>query len=182
VILMFGMAPFNALLPRIVRGHFHRGVGSYGLLFTLMATGMVLGSLTWARVNPRRHRIAICYAGFATGALGLAAVGFAPWYWLVAAAVVWRGFFIGIGMAAWNTLLLEYVPQRLLSRVFSLDFFGSIGLTPVGYAGAAAVATVVDPRTILTFGGCVAFVGWSTPILFRSVRSGVGATRAPSTA
>ena len=52
VILMFGMAPFNALLPRIVHSEFHRGVGSYGFLFSLMACGMVLGSLIWAHWAP----------------------------------------------------------------------------------------------------------------------------------
>ena len=56
VILMVAMAPFTALLPRLVQGHYHRGVGSYGLLFSAMAAGVVIGSLVWARWHPRRHR------------------------------------------------------------------------------------------------------------------------------
>jgi len=47
VILMVAMAPYTALLPRIVQVHYHRGVGSYGLLFSVMAAGMVAGSLVW---------------------------------------------------------------------------------------------------------------------------------------
>src|SRR5439155_7785991 len=62
VILMLAMAPYNALLPRIVRSHFDRGVGSYGALFSLMAVGMVIGSVLYAHWNPRRGRVLLCYA------------------------------------------------------------------------------------------------------------------------
>ncbi|HEY3922579.1 MAG TPA: MFS transporter [Gaiellaceae bacterium] len=180
VILMFGMAPFNALLPRIVHSHFDRGVGSYGFLFSLMACGMVLGSLVWARWAPRRHRIVICYASFAIGASGLATFGLAPWFWLAACAVFWRGFWIGIGISSWMTLVIEHVPERLLSRVFSFDYFGSSGLTPVGYALAGGLATVVAPTTILAVGGTIAVALWCAPLLSRDVRAGT--TRAPSSA
>ncbi len=55
VILMVAMAPYTVLLPRIVQSHYHRGVGSYGLLFSAMAAGMVAGSLAWARWHPRKR-------------------------------------------------------------------------------------------------------------------------------
>jgi hypothetical protein len=170
VILMFGMAPFTALLPRIVRSSYDRGVGSYGLLFSLMAAGMVAGSLAWARWHPQRGRVKVCFAAFGVGALGIIVVALSPWFWLAAAAVVWRGIGIGIGIAAWMTLLTELVPDRLLSRVYSLDFFGSSGLTPVGYALAAALATTVPPTTILAVGGTVAMTLWFAPLAWRRVR------------
>jgi hypothetical protein len=68
------------------------------------------------------------------------------------------------------TLLTELVPDRLLSRVYSLDFFGSSGLTPVGYALAAALATTVAPTTILAVGGTVAVTLWFAPLAWRRVR------------
>src|SRR3954447_6039437 len=170
VILMFGMAPFTALLPRLVRSHYDRGVGSYGLLFSLMSAGLVFGSLVWARWHPQQGRVVVCYAAFGTGAVGIVLVAISPWYWLAAGAVVWRGFWIGIGIAAWMTLLTELVPDRLLSRVYSLDFFGSSGLTPVGYALAAALATTVAPTTILAVGGTVAVTLWFAPLAWRRVR------------
>ena len=52
VILMVAMAPFTALLPRVVQAHYHRGVGSYGALFSAMAAGMVVGSLDLGEVAP----------------------------------------------------------------------------------------------------------------------------------
>jgi predicted MFS family arabinose efflux permease len=165
-----------ALLPRIVESHYHRGVGSYGLLFSLMACGMVLGSLAWARWHPRRHRIAICFSAFGMGAAGIVAVGLSPWYWPAALAVVWRGFWIGVGGSSWTTLVLEFVPDRLLSCVWSLDWFGSTGLRPIGYALAAVLSNAIAPTTILVIGGSVAVSLWCcTPLLWRPVRT--GATR-----
>jgi MFS family permease len=64
VILMVAMAPYTALLPRVVQAHYHRGVGSYGVLFSAMAAGTVAGSLVWARWHPRRFRVMICFAAF----------------------------------------------------------------------------------------------------------------------
>jgi MFS family permease len=171
VILMLAMAPFNALLPRVVQTHYGRGVGSYGLLFSLMAIGMVAGSLVWARWHPRHGRVIVCFAAFGINDLGIAVVGLSPWYWLAALAVVWRGLWIGIGISAWTTLITELVPERLLSRVFSFDFFGSLGLTPVGYVVAAAAATAIAPTSILAVGGIFAVGLWFVPLTWRRVRA-----------
>jgi DHA3 family tetracycline resistance protein-like MFS transporter len=52
----------------------------------------------------------------------------------------------------WETMLQEMVPVQLLSRVVSLDFFGSFGLMPVGLAFAAAIAGVASAGTIIAAG------------------------------
>ena len=59
--------------------------------------------------------------------------------------MVLRGICVGFGVAIWETMLMELVPENLLSRVVSLDYFGSFGLMPVGLAFAAAVAALADP-------------------------------------
>ena len=170
VILMVAMAPYTALLPRVVQAHYHRGVGSYGALFSAMAAGMVVGSLAWARWHPRRNRVLICFASFGINDIGIVAIALSPWYGLAVAAAAWRGLWIGIGISAWMTLLNELVPEHLLSRVSSFDFFGSMGLTPVGFSVAGAVATAVHPTTILAVGGAIGFSLWFVPLAFRRVR------------
>ncbi len=170
-ILMVAMAPYQSLLPRLIRQHFGRGVGSYGLLFSLMAAGMVLGSLAFARWNPRRHRVLICFGAFGVNDLGMVLVALTPWFPLAAAAVVWRGFWIGIGIGMWMTMLTELVPEGYLSRVVSLDFFGSFGLTPVGYAIAGAIAGLFTPAQIIATGGALGFMLWFVPLSQRSIRT-----------
>jgi MFS family permease len=170
VILMVAMAPYTALLPSLVRQQYHRGVGSYGLLFSLMAAGMVAGSLLWARAHPRRHRVLISFLAFAINDVGMIVVAVSPWYELAAAAVVWRGFWIGVALSAWSTLLTELVPGNLLSRVVSLDVFGSFALTPIGFALAGAAATMFTPAQLIAFGGVVGFLLWLVPLTWRDVR------------
>jgi MFS family permease len=171
VILMIAFAPYTALLPQIVRDHYDRDVGAYGLLFSLMAAGVVAGSLLYARWNPRRNRVAICFAAFGINDVGIVLVALSPWYALAAVAVVWRGFWIGIGLAAWMTMITELVPERLLSRVLSLDYFGSFALTPVGFALAAAAASVVAPTVVVAVGGAVGLALWFVPLAWRDVRA-----------
>lgn len=170
VILMFAMSPYTALLPRVVQAHYHRGVGSYGVLFSAMAAGMVLGSLLWARWAPRQWRVAICFASWGINDIGIVVLALSPWYELAILAAVWRGFWIGLGGGAWLTLLTELVPHNLLSRVVSLDMFGSFGLTPVGFVLAGAIATVVAPTTVLAVGGAVGTIVWFMPLTWRRVR------------
>jgi hypothetical protein len=77
---------------------------------------------------------------------------------------------IGVGIAAWTTLVTELVPEHLLSRVFSFDFFGSMGLTPVGFALAGAAASLVAPTAILAVGGVLGSLLWFVPLTWRRVR------------
>lgn len=170
VILMLAMAPFTTLLPRIVQSHYHRGVGSYGLLFSAMAAGMVVGSLLWARWHPRRWRVAICFASFGINDLGIIVVALSPWYPLAVGAVAWRGLWIGIGISSWMTLISELVPEHLLSRVLSFDYFGSLGLTPVGFVLAGVAAATIAPTTILAVGGALGALLWFVPLIWKRVR------------
>jgi MFS family permease len=170
VILMLAMSPFTALLPVVVESHYHRGVGAYGFLFSAMAAGMVAGSLIWARWHPRKWRVAICFAAFGINDLGIVVLAISPWYPVAVVAVVWRGLWIGIGISVWLTLITELVPQHLLSRVMSIDFFGSIGLTPVGFVLAGIAATAIAPTTILAVGGALGAVLWFVPLAWRRVR------------
>jgi MFS family permease len=170
VILMIAMAPFTALLPRVVQAHYHRGVGSYGAIFSAMAAGMVVGSLLWAKWHPSRFRVVACYAAFGINDIGIIVLALSPWYPLAVVAAAWRGLFIGIGISAWTTLMSELVPEHLLSRASSIDFFGSIGLTPVGYVLAGLSATVVAPTTILAVGGALGALLWFGPLTWRRVR------------
>jgi MFS family permease len=170
LILMVAMSPYTVLLPRVVQIHYHRGVGSYGLLFSAMAAGMVVGSLVWARWHPRKWRVAICFAAFGINDIGIVVLAVSPWYELAVVSAAWRGFWIGIGVAAWLTLISELVPEHLLSRVLSFDYFGSFALTPVGFVLAGAAATVVAPTTILAVGGALGAILWFVPLVWRKVR------------
>ena len=171
VVLMIGYAPFQALLPELVNAEFDRGVGAYGFLFAVQAIGMVLGSLLIGQLNPRRHRIVLAYTAWALNDICVIVLVLSPWFGAAAVLVAMRGLFLGFGVALWETLLMELVPEDKLSRVISLDFFGSLGLLPIGYALTAVLTDVLSVRTILLGGFALAFLLWIIPLSLRSVRT-----------
>ncbi len=169
-ILMVAMAPYQALLPAFVEGEFGRGVGSYGLLFTVQSAGMVMGTLAFGQLNPRRRRVILMCVFFALNDACVIAMALLPWFEAAAALVTVRGACIGFGIGVWTTLMMELVPESKLARVTSLDFFGSFGLVPVGFALTAIVSDHLGPRTILVSGFSLAAVLWLVPLASRQFR------------
>ena len=78
-----------------------------------------------------------------------------PSYALAGSMCVVRGLCIGFGVAAWETMLQELVPEQLLARVVSLDFFGSFGLMPVGLAIWGALAGIAAAGPSIALGALV---------------------------
>lgn len=170
-ILMIAMAPYQALLPQFVREQFDRGVGSYGLLFTFQAAGMVVGSLLFGQLNPRSRRVIAMCVAFALNDLCVIAMVLLPWYESALALVALRGACIGFGIGVWSTLMMELVPESKLARVTSLDFFGSFGLVPLGYAATALVSGLVPVTTILIVGFTIGSALWVAPLALRQFRT-----------
>lgn len=171
VVLMVAMAPFQALAPTFVSEQFGKGVGAYGLLFAFEAAGMTIGMIVFGQVNPQRRRIWQIFGFLALNDLFAVAMTLQDSYEAAAALMVVRGLLIGYAIGVWSTLMMEWVPDGKLARVTSLDFFGAIGLVPIGYALTALVSQTVEPSTILTAGFALAALCWASPLLIRRVRT-----------
>jgi len=149
VVLMVGYAAFQVLLPKLVKDEWSGGVGSYGLLFTLQGVGMVAGSVVLAQAAPTRRRGPLVYVLFILNSAFATLLGLSPWYVGAAALQVGRGFCIGFGITLWDTMLMQRVPQQMLSRVISMDWFGSIGLLPAGLGIWAGLSGLAAPGTLI---------------------------------
>jgi hypothetical protein len=67
-------------------------------------------------------------------------------------------------------MLMELVPQHMLSRVISLDWFGSFGLTPIGLVLAGAISGLAAPGTIIALGAAVSICIVAAGLLSRQIR------------
>jgi len=170
-ILMIAMAPYQALLPAFVEDELGGDVGTYSLLFTFQAGGMVIGTLAFGQTNPRSRRMIVMCAAFMANDLCVVVMALLGRYEAALALVVLRGVFIGYGIGVWNTLMMELVPESKLARVISLDFFGSFGLVPVGYALAAVASGAFSSATILVAGFSLAAFLWIAPLAWRPFRT-----------
>ncbi len=152
VVLMLQFAPQQVLLPKLVASQWDRGVEAYALLSAFFGAGTVAGTLLFGLLQPRRHRGLIVYAAWALNSLWMTGLALSPWFELASGFAVARGVCVAFGIAIWETMLMELVPDNLLSRVVSLDYFGSFGLMPVGLAFAAGVSGLAAPGTLLAAG------------------------------
>ncbi|HUK94997.1 MAG TPA: MFS transporter [Gaiellaceae bacterium] len=169
-VLMFQWAPIQVLTPKLMRQHFHLGVGAYGLVFSLLGAGMLVGSATFGQLNPRRRRGLISYVIWITNSVLVIVFALSPWFALSAATSFFRGICIGFGIAVWETMLMELVPQHMLSRVVSLDWFGALGLTPFGLVLAGTLAPLAAPGTLIALGACISICFIAAGLLSRQIR------------
>jgi MFS family permease len=170
-VLMFQWAPIQVLTPKLVREHFGLGVRAYGLVFTAIGAGMVIGSVLVAQLNLQRRRGLISYLIWILNSMLVIVFALSPWFAVSIAAAFVRGICIGFGVTIWETMLMQLVPQKMLSRVVSLDWFGSLGLTPFGLLLTGAVSGLAAPGTLIALGATISICIISAGLLSRQIRT-----------
>jgi MFS family permease len=170
-VLMLQWASIQVLTPKLVREHFDLGVGAYGLLFSLIGGGMIVGSFLVGQLNPHRRRGVISYLIWIANSALVIVFALSPWYPLAAAAAFVRGICIGFGVTIWETMLMELVPRHMLSRVVSLDWFGSLGLTPFGLLFVGAISDVAPPGEIIALAAAISIGVIASGLLSKQIRT-----------
>jgi MFS family permease len=171
VFLMVVIAPVQVLLPELVAEHFDRGVGAYGLLFAAQGVGMVIGALVFAHLMPTRNRGVLSYVLWTANAVAIVLFVLSPWFAVALGLGLLRGAALGFGIAVWETMLMALVPEGLLSRVISVDYFGSVGLMPIGLVLAGAASDLASPEALLVTGAALSAVMFAACIPARWLRA-----------
>ncbi len=189
VLMVLGFASYQAtVLPAIfVLGPILAeqkldGAASWAVVLSARAVGALVIGLVLLRWRPRRPVLASAAVILLDVPFLLAlAAGLPVAVVAVAAAVSSAGV-----MAAdtlWESALQENVPENVLSRVSSYDWFGSMMINPLGFAliGAAAAGFGVSPVLLTTVGVTVVVHGllMVTPSV-RAVTRAPRATPAPA--
>jgi cadmium resistance protein CadD (predicted permease) len=110
---------------------------------------MVIGSVVLGQTSPTRRRGVLIYSLFVANSAFGALLGLSPWYVGAAVLQVGRGFCIGFAITLWDTMVMQRVPRQMLSRVISMDWFGSLGLLPAGLGIWAALSGLAAPGTLI---------------------------------
>lgn len=167
-LLMVCMGAFSVLGP-VVADERLGGAKAWGAILTAQGAGLLVGGLLGLRWRPRRMLVAATL-GILLIPAPLVALGFP----LSVPAIAAVAFVAGIGNEIfgllWHTTMQQEIPAEKLSRVYSFDALGSIGLVPVGYALAGPVAEAIGVRATL-WGAAVVGVAVTVAVLFvRDVR------------
>lgn len=129
-------APFAIALPFLVKQHLNAGVGSLGLIYSMLSIGAIAGTMlgaSWmARTQSLRTRGLFAYSLWVVGGLLIAVFGLPVTIYGVAAAAFLAGAAFAIPNLIFLTTLQELIPGEMLSRVSSIATLGSFALIPVG--------------------------------------------------
>ena len=132
------------------------GAESLGLIFAAIGAGAIGSALVIGQRGLGRRRVLWMYIGWAASTLGLAGYGIVNEVWQAMVIAFAAGVGEGIGNITWVTLMHNYVPDRLLGRVSSLDWMVSIGLVPVSFALAGPVAEWIGIEATMIGASCLA--------------------------
>ncbi len=135
--------PMGVLISFALRHQMHVSKSVVGYYFAVSGAAGALSSLAATSLpTPRRRVRAMWLAWLAAGLSGFLLAGAThPWELFVVPVIATPG--ILIGNIIWESMLQVEVPRDLLGRVSSVDWFVSLGLSPVGVAVAGAVSARV---------------------------------------
>lgn len=146
----FQLSLFPALLvlgPLVAKNHLG-GAGAWGLILAFQGVGSLFGGLLALRLHASRPLVAatlLCLP--IAGVLALLGAA-APTAVLCAASFV-ASVGLTCGDIVWFTTFQLQVPDHLMSRLSSFDWFGSVALNPIGYAVIGPLANSLGVATTL---------------------------------
>lgn len=162
--------PLSVLVPLLIRGRMGAGADALGLAFAGFGAGGVAAAVLVGSIRLPERTIVPALLGWTLSSLAIAALGIAPNVLAVAVLIAVAGFCSEGAQVVWVTLLQKFVPERLLGRVTSIDWFVSLSLQPLGVGLAGAAAGILGVGGALMAGGLLAAAADAVGFLRAGVR------------
>jgi MFS family permease len=146
------------------------GAKSWGVISGAAGAGLVVGSLIVLRIKPRRPLV-VGNACLTLAAVPLLLLAKPVPTSLIAAATVVAMAGLSILNTLWNTVVGSLLPERVLSRVSSVDWMISLVVNPAGLALAGPLAVWIGLRSTLIVDAALIALPSALVCLLPSVRS-----------
>ena len=125
-----------------------RGIAQWSAVVACLSAGQLAGDVLALRVHARRPIVASRLVELLAIPLPLS-VAFGMTLPAMAVAAVLAGISTTYPDTLWLTAMQQHLPETSLSRVSSLDWLGSLALSPLGLVGAGAVAGLTSTASVL---------------------------------
>ena len=160
-VLMTSLMRQDMRLPRSTIGYIFGGYGLISAVAALLSTSM----------KAPRKRIRVMVSSWLIAALGILIVAYAHSYWLLLLSVALTAPTLMYGNVIWESLMQSEVPRELLGRASSVDWFVSLGLTPLGLIIAGALASHFGTRNYLLWSPVICSIPTVILLFSRKVNS-----------
>ncbi|SNX56088.1 predicted MFS family arabinose efflux permease [Streptomyces sp. TLI_55] len=156
------VAALNAnlgVLGPLMADRYLGGARAWSVVVAAQAVGTIAGAGLAARVRVRRPLLVAVVCMF-PAAVPIALLSARAPVWVIAAAMFAAGVASDVFGVLWSTTVQREIPEHVLSRVSSYDWFGSLSLAPLGLLVAGPIASAVGVGPALA--GCSALVVLAT--------------------
>ena len=169
--LLIYVGPLEVLLPYLVRNKIAPDARNLGFVFAAGGIGAMLFAYVVGQRGLPRRALVFMYAVWAASMFALATLAFATALW---AAMLSSFFIFGLlstGEIVWQTSLQRRVPNELLGRVASVDWFVSAALVPVSFVLTGPIAGAVGASKTVLWAGVGGGVLMAALIALRPIRA-----------
>ena len=91
--------------------------------------------------------------------------------WLISCVAFANGACLSLGGAVWFSTLQEKIPEHLISRISSFDWFGSVAFNPIGYVLVGPLSELVGVAGALYLSAAVNVAASLVVLAMPSVRA-----------
>jgi MFS family permease len=170
IVLLGIVGPLGVALPILVRDVLHGDARLFGTIIAASGAGQVVAGIALAQLKIRRLGIAICVFAVVGGLtlIGIGVITDIPV--LLGVSAVFGAQFVGVGVL-WTTAVQKHVPQELMGRVISIDFFGGALLLPIAPVLTAAIVAALGPSAAFVIGGAISLAMAGLLLLVPSIRA-----------
>ncbi len=175
VSLLAVWGPWETLVPVVVKNDLGGKASALGLVFGAGGVGAVIAAAVFGqRGTLPRKPVTAMYLAWALGMFGTAGFGIVTSVWqAMIVAFITEGSITYL-VVVWVTLVQRLVPDRLLGRVFSLDWMISTLGVPLSFAITGPTAEAIGHDATLIWAGAL---GGSFTLAFMFVRGARGPER-----
>jgi len=137
------------LMTSLMRQDIHLSKSTIGFVFACYGLISAVAALLSTSMKAARKRIRVMVCSWLIAAVGILIVAFAHSYWILLISTLLTAPTLMYGNVIWESLMQSEVPRELLGRASSVDWFVSLGLTPVGLIIAGSLASYFGTRNYL---------------------------------
>jgi MFS family permease len=156
VSLLAVWGPWETLVPVVVKNDLGGEASSLGFVFGAGGVGAVIAAAVFGqRGTLPRKPVTAMYLAWSLGMFGTAGFGFVTTVWQAMAVAFVTEASITYLVVVWVTLVQWLVPDRLLGRVFSLDWMISTLGVPLSFAITGPTAEAIGHDATLIWAGVI---------------------------
>jgi MFS family permease len=147
------LGPSEVLMPFVVKEEMGGSAFAFALVFAMGGIGAMLAAVVMANRGLPTRNITFIYVVWTVSTLMVAGYGLATLPWQAMLFCFAFNALESAGLIVWITTKQRLVPDRLLGRVSSFDWFISIGLVPLSFILTGPVAAWLGARATLVGAG-----------------------------